>query len=107
MEENPMAKATRVHSTQRRTVAKFPDEEFRDQLADAFRSMESEFCDLDRISEIADRLTAEWIEISGKAPREAELAVCAVQQLHRALKEFKAKYYRAYTGDKALQSATS
>ena len=100
-----MALANRVHSTPRRTAPEIRDGKFEESLATAYRGLESEVCDLDRMSEIADRLTAEWVECSGTAvPREAELAVCAVQQLRRALKEFKAEYYRPYTCDKALQS---
>jgi hypothetical protein len=39
----------------------------------------------------------DWIEQAGPQPlRQAELAVCAVQQLHRLLSEFKTKYCRAW-----------
>jgi hypothetical protein len=69
-------------------------------FSSAFRDLESEVCDLDRMSEIADCLTMEWLETTGSSPpRQAELAVCAVQQLHRLLNEFKTKYYRAFNGD--------
>jgi hypothetical protein len=69
-------------------------------FASAFWDLESEVCDLDRMSEIADLLVMEWMESSGSPPlRQAELAVCAVQQLHRLLNEFKTKYYRAFEGD--------
>jgi hypothetical protein len=76
-----------------------------ERFASAFGDLESEVCDLDRMGEIADFLVMEWIETTGSSPpREAELAVCAVQQLHRLLTEFKTKYYRAFEGDKAVQS---
>jgi hypothetical protein len=66
----------------------------------AFRDLESEVCDLDRMGEIADCLVMEWLETTGSSPpRQAELAVCAVQQLHRLLNEFKTQYYRAFEGD--------
>jgi hypothetical protein len=69
-------------------------------FASAFWDLESEVNDLDRMSEIADCLTMEWLETTGSSPpRKAELAVCAVQQLHRLLNEFKTKYYRAFEGD--------
>jgi hypothetical protein len=74
-------------------------------FASAFWDLESEVNDLDRMSEIADSLVMEWMETSGSSPlRQAELAVCAVQQLHRLLNEFKTKYYRAFKGDKVVQS---
>jgi hypothetical protein len=65
----------------------------------AFRDLESEVCDLDRMGEIAERLVAEWMGgESSSPPREAELAVCAVQQLRKFLTEFKTQYYRAWEG---------
>ena len=74
-------------------------------FASAFRDLESEVCDLDRLSEIADLLVMEWMETSGSPPpRQAELAVCAVQQLYRLLQQFKTKYYGTFEGDKAVQS---
>ena len=74
-------------------------------FSSAFRDLESEVCDLDRMSEIADLLVMEWMETAGSSPpRQAELAVCAVQQLHRLLQEFKTQYYRTFEGDKVVQS---
>ena len=65
----------------------------------AFRDLESEVCDLDGMGEIAERLVAEWMGgESSSPPREAELAVCAVQQLRKFLTEFKTQYYRAWEG---------
>jgi hypothetical protein len=67
------------------------------RFASAFGDLESEVCDLDRMGEIADLLVMDWLETTGSSPpRQAELAVCAVQQLHRLLNEFKTKYYRAF-----------
>jgi hypothetical protein len=74
-------------------------------FASCFRDLEDQVHDLDRMGEIADHLVMDWIEQSGSSPlRQAELAVCAVQQLHRLLNEFKTKYYRAWETDKAVQS---
>jgi hypothetical protein len=71
----------------------------------AFWDMESEVCDLDRMGEIAERLIMEWLETTGSSPpRQAELAVCAVQQLQKQLKQFKTTYYRAWEAGKAVQS---
>jgi hypothetical protein len=67
------------------------------RFASAFGDLEGEVCDLDRMGEIADLLVMDWLETTGSSPpRQAELAVCAVQQLHRLLSEFKTKYYRAF-----------
>jgi hypothetical protein len=66
-------------------------------FASRFRDLEDEVHDLDRMADIADRLVMDWIEEAGSPPlRQAELAACAVQQLHRLLIEFKTKYYRAW-----------
>lgn len=63
----------------------------------AFMNLENEICDLDRMGEIAEILMMEWFETTGSSPpRQAELAVCAVQQLHKLLSEFKTKYYSAW-----------
>jgi len=99
-----MAKATRVHSTPRTDS---PDERAKSEkrFTSAFMNLEGEVCDLDRMGEIAEHLVLEWLEISGySAPRKAELATCAVQQLARLLKEFKTKYFDAFEGAKAMQS---
>jgi hypothetical protein len=70
-------------------------------FASCFKDLEDEVHDLDRMAEIADHLVMDWIEQTGSSPlRQAELATCAVQQLHRLLKEFKTKYCRAW-GDEA------
>jgi hypothetical protein len=62
-----------------------------------FRRLESEVCDIERMGEIAYRLVGEWLNVADNPlPREAGLAVYAVQQVGRALKQFKAEYYRAW-----------
>jgi hypothetical protein len=99
-----MAKATRVHSTPRTDSSDEPsksDEHF----ASAFYRLEGDVCDLERMSEVAESLVAEWMKTQGSSPpREAELAVVAVQQLRRLLDEFKINYYSAWQSDKAVQS---
>jgi hypothetical protein len=66
-------------------------------FASCFMDLEDEVHDLDRMGEIAVGLVMDWIEQSGSAPlRQAELSVCAVQQLHKLLIEFKTKYCRAW-----------
>jgi hypothetical protein len=74
-----------------------------ERFASAFMNLEGEVHDLDRMGEIADCLVMEWLEISGSLPpRQAELAVCAVQQLRKLLNEFKTKYCSAWESDKAV-----
>jgi hypothetical protein len=72
----------------------------------SFMDLEIEVHDLDRMGEIADCLVMGWIEQSGSEPLcQAELAVCAVQQLRKLLAEFKTKYCRAWKNDTtAVQS---
>jgi hypothetical protein len=85
------------------SIVKFPGDtptpEANDALArdERFRDLEAEVCDIERMGEIADRLVAEWLNVESSS-REAELAVCAVQQLDRALKQFKTQYNRAWKG---------
>ena len=82
-------------------AVKFPDTTKDNVHArdERFRDLESEVCDLERMGEIADRLVSEWMGgESSSPPREAELAVCAVQQLRKLLTEFKTQYYRAWKG---------
>jgi len=91
-----MAKADRVHSTPRTDSSDQPSKSDT-HFASSFMDLESEVHDLDRIADIADRLVMDWIEEAGSPPlRQAELATCAVQQLHRLVNEFKTKYYRAW-----------
>ncbi len=65
----------------------------------AFRDLEGEVCDLDRMGEIANDL------IMNCAPREdsyhnLELATFSVSQLAKMLTAFKANYYAAWYGEK-------
>jgi len=65
----------------------------------AFRDLEGEVCDVDRMGEIANDL------IMNCAAREdsyhnLELATFAVWQLAKMLKEFRANYYAAWHGEK-------
>jgi hypothetical protein len=86
-------------------IVKFPGDAPRPEANAAlarderFRDLENEVCDLERMGEIADRLVAHWLNVaSNPLPREAELAVCSVQQVDRALKQFKTQYYSAWEG---------
>jgi hypothetical protein len=67
--------------------------------SEAFRNLEGEICDLDRMGEIANDL------IMNCAAREdsylnLELATFAVWQLAKMLTAFKANYYAAWHGEK-------
>jgi hypothetical protein len=69
-----------------------------DLFAQAFRDMEGEVCDLDRMGEIAQNL------IMNCAAREdglhdLELATFAVWQLAKMAKEFRANYQKRYDGE--------
>jgi hypothetical protein len=86
-------------------IVKFPGDtpapEANDALARdlAFRGLESEVCDLDRMGEIAQHLVIEWMGLeSSEPPREAELAFYGVQELRKRVTELKTQYYRACEG---------
>jgi hypothetical protein len=97
-------KAKRARNTPQPALCDEPSKSDR-HFASCFKDLEDEIPDLDRMAEIADHLVMDWIEQTGSSPlRQAELAVCAVQQLHRLLNEFKTKYYHAWETDKAVQS---
>src|ERR1700682_2242020 len=80
-------------------------EQYIDKLhSDAFRDLEGEVCDLDRMGEIANDL------IMNCAAREdsyhnLELATFAVWQLAKMLKEFRASYYAAWHDEKQRVAA--
>jgi hypothetical protein len=72
--------------------------------AEAFRDLEGEVCDLDRMGEIAQKL------IMNCAAREDSLhdlglATFAVWQLAKMAKEFRANYYAVYHGEKPRGAA--
>jgi hypothetical protein len=95
---NPTAKtkAKRASNTPQPALSDEPSKSDR-HFASCFKDLEDEVHDLDRMAEIAGHLVMDWIEQAGPQPlRQAELAVCAVQQLHRLLSEFKTKYCRAW-----------
>ena len=64
------------------------------RLAAAYRSMESDICNLERMGAIADRLVGEWIDDVTNVPA-AELGNFALQHLTDMLREFKKEYQAA------------
>jgi hypothetical protein len=97
-------KTKRARNTPKPALSDEPSKRDR-HFASCFMDLEDEVHDLDRMGEIAVGLVMDWVEQSGSAPiRQAELSVCAVQQLHKLLNEFKTKYCRAWETDKAVQS---
>jgi hypothetical protein len=67
--------------------------------AEAFRDLEGEVCDLERMGEIARSLTTQCT-VTEDSLRELELAVFAVWQLAKMTQEFKENYYKRYHGEK-------
>jgi hypothetical protein len=97
-----MAKAKRVLGTPRLTAPKIPAE-FHEKLSKAYRGLESQVHDLNRLSEIADRLVAQWLDvISSNLPREGELAVCAVSLVADQMKQFRTVCLRAWNDAKEV-----
>jgi hypothetical protein len=87
------------------SIVKFPGEMSTPEVPDAlardlaFRRLEAEVCDLDRMGEIAEHLVIEWMGLeSSEPPREAELAFYAVQELRKRVTEFKTHYFGAWKG---------
>jgi hypothetical protein len=86
------------------SVVKFPGEtstpEGNDDLAardERFRDLEHEVCNLERAGKIVEHFVAGWLNVADNPlPRDAELAVYAVEQLCKRLTEFRADYYRAW-----------
>jgi hypothetical protein len=66
--------------------------------AQAFRDMEGEVCDLDRMGEIACNLI---MNCSAKEDgfHDLELATFAVWQLAKMAREFRANYQKRYSGE--------
>jgi len=63
----------------------------------AFRDLEHQICNIERMVGITKGLVSGWLEKSGRSlPREGELTVCAFEQLERMAAEIKREYYRAY-----------
>jgi len=88
-------------------VVEFPDlapaegysEAYIEKLhAQAFRDMEGEVCDVDRMGEIANDLI---MNCSAREDgfHDLELATFAVWQLAKMLKEFKANYHKRWHGE--------
>jgi hypothetical protein len=65
--------------------------------AEAFRDLEGEVCDLDRIAEIAQNLIMNCVA-SKESFHDLELASFAVSQLAKMAKEFRANYEKRWYG---------
>ena len=66
--------------------------------SEAFRDMEGEVCDLDRMGEIARDLIIQCAAREDSL-HDLELATFAVWQLAKMLKEFRASYYKRWHGE--------
>jgi hypothetical protein len=67
-------------------------EQYIDKLhSEAFRDLEGDVCDLERMGQIAQDLIAQCVGID----RDLELSSFAVMQLAKMLREFKDRYYKA------------
>jgi hypothetical protein len=66
--------------------------------SEAFRDMEGEVCDLERMGDIARGLIMECAARADRL-RELELAVFAVWQLAKMTREFKESYQKRYHGE--------
>jgi hypothetical protein len=62
----------------------------------AFRDLEGEVCDLERMGEIARRLIVECTAKDDDSLHQLGLATFAIWQLAKMLEEFKASYFKAY-----------
>jgi len=80
--------------------APLPDRPFTEVEVDklhseAFRDLESEVCDVDRMGEIANNLIMRCAAREDSL-HDLELAIFAVWQLAKMLKEFRANYYKRW-----------
>jgi hypothetical protein len=66
--------------------------------AEAFRDLEGDVCDLERMSDIAQGLIMECAAREDHL-RQLELATFAVWQLAKMTREFKESYYKRYHGE--------
>jgi hypothetical protein len=67
--------------------------------AEAYRDLEGDVCDLERMGAIAENLIMEC-SASEDGLRELELATFAVCQLAKMIGEFRESYYKRYNGEK-------
>lgn len=74
-----------------------PPEDEDQRHAKAFRDLEPEVCDLDRLGEITEGLMADVLDHPTDG-RRFELAFLMAQKLAEALQQFKVDYYAAWYG---------
>jgi hypothetical protein len=64
----------------------------------AFRNLESDVCDLERMGQIAQDLIVQCVD-RGDGEREIELSSFAVVELVKMLRTFKDRYYKHWYGE--------
>lgn len=77
-----------------------PEDEIAKLHSEAFRDLEGEVCDLDRMGEIAQNLIMRCAAREDSL-HDLELATFAVGQLAKLAKELKANYYKRWHGELA------
>ena len=92
-----MTQANRAYNTPRTNMTKTENDDQDRYLATAYRRMECDVSNLERMGTIADRLVAEWTEDASNE-RAAELANFAVQQLADMLETFRKGYQANFAG---------
>jgi hypothetical protein len=68
------------------------------RFAEAFRDLEGEVCDLERMGDIANDLIMQCAAREDSF-RQLELAVFAVWQLAKMTRDFKESYFKRYHGE--------
>lgn len=71
--------------------------------AKAFRDLEGQVCDLERMGDIAQQLIMECAATEDSF-RQLELAVFAVQQLQKMTRDFRSNYYDRWHGEQVITS---
>jgi hypothetical protein len=77
----------------------FTTSEISDLHSTAFRDMEGNICDLERMGEIAQQLILECSAQDDDDLRKLELTIFAMQALAKMLREFKANYHKRWHGE--------
>jgi hypothetical protein len=66
--------------------------------SEAFRDLEGDVCDLERMGQIAEDLIVQCVA-KQEGYRELELSTFAVTQLAKMLRDFKDQYYKRWNGE--------